>query len=84
MAEDIDLAAELDSLEVAKGPDPMTCRFWRGADERTRTAIVRNVKRLGHTAVFKHLRGRGVRVTSDGIRDHAAGKCAKCQISPTS
>jgi hypothetical protein len=77
------LISELDGLEGIKGPEPMTCRWWREVDEPTRDAVVRNVKRVTATTVFKHLRAKGHRVTADGLRDHAAGKCGKCQ-QPTS
>lgn len=74
------LISELDALEVVKGPEPMTCKFWRELSDERRDAIVRNVQRIGHTRVFAHLKASGFRVTTNGIRDHAAGTCS-CQTS---
>lgn len=74
-----DLISDLDGLEQSKGPQPMTCMWWQSADPAMTTAVARNVKRVGHTLVTKHLRSKGVRVTPNGIRDHAAGTCDKCQ-----
>lgn len=76
MAEDI--AAELDALQTSKGPGAITCQFWREASEELRESIRRNSAAKGHTIIFRHLKSKGLRVTAEGVRDHAAGVC-KCQ-----
>lgn len=78
-----DPTSDLDELEVVKGPQPQTCRWWMSATTDQRERVVRNVARIGHTRVAKHLRSKGVKVTSPGIRDHTAGECDKCPIQLT-
>ena len=81
MAEDIDLASELDALEAFKGPQAFTCQWWATASDRDRDAVKRNVVTKSYTAVTKFMRSKGIRVTAPGIRDHAAGTCDRCQTS---
>ena len=76
MAEDIgDLASALDGLTITKGPEKVTCQWWRSQSPEIQAAVTRNVERVGHTAVSKYLRNQGHRVTPPDIKTHAAGEC---------
>lgn len=83
MAEDADLVAELDALEVHKGPPKLTCIWWQAQSEPVIEAAIRNSKAKGHTRVAARLRELGERLTAPDIKLHAEGKC-KCQTSPQS
>ena len=73
------LISELDSLEVVKGPERLTCQWWRQQSPETLEAVVRAVQRVGHTAVARHLRATSNRVTPPDLKLHAEGRCDKCR-----
>ena len=73
------LISELDALEVVKGPERLTCQWWRQQTPETLAAVTRAVQRVGHTAVARHLRSTDNRVTPPDLKLHAEGRCAKCR-----
>ena len=79
MTEDIgNLVSTLDSLETSKGPEKVTCQWWRQQPPEVHEAVTRNVARVGHTIVTRKLRESGARVTNPDVKLHAEGKCPKC------
>lgn len=78
------LVAGLDAIEIHKGPEKITCLWWREQPQEVREAVTRNYRRVGHTAVTAKLRDAGQRVTAPDIKLHAEGACSRCQTSATS
>jgi hypothetical protein len=81
VAEDADLMAGLEALAVHKGPQKLTCLWWREQTPELRELVRRKVETVGHTGVTRFLRENGARVTAPDIKSHASGKCDSCQTS---
>ena len=81
MAEDADLMAGLQALSAHKGPQKLTCLWWREQSPELRDLVRRKVETVGHTGVTRYLREKGARVTAPDIKAHAVGKCEACQTS---
>ena len=79
MAEDIDLLADLEALQSTKGPEKMTCQWWRAQPPEIQAATTRAVQRVGHTGVSRMLRAKGFRVTPPDIKLHAEDGCDRCR-----
>jgi hypothetical protein len=81
VAEDTDLMAGLEALAVHKGPQKVTCLWWREQSPELLDLVRRKVETVGHTSVARYLRENGARVTPPDLKTHAEDKCDSCRTS---